>query len=130
MSEQESPKIRIDDDWKNQARSEKEKLSERVEQHKSKPRGPVAFADLINLLATQAVVGLGGMASADGRQIPPNLQLAKDQIDLLQIVESKTAGNLDDEEKRLLETTLMNLRMAYVDMVERQASPGAGPAGP
>ncbi len=130
MPEQDSPKIHIDDDWKTQAQRDKEQLSERVEQHKAEPRGPVGFADLINLLATQAVVGLGGMTTPDGRQIPPNLPLAKDHIDLLEIIESKTAGNLDDEEKRLLETTLMNLRMAYVDMVERQGSPGAGAAGP
>jgi hypothetical protein len=130
MPEQDPPKIHIDDDWKNQAQSEKEKLSEQAEQQEAAPHGPVSFADLVNLLATQAVVGLGGMTTPDGRQIPPNLQLAKDHIDLLEIIEGKTAGNLDDEEKRLLETALMNLRMAYVDMVQRQGSPGAGAVGP
>jgi hypothetical protein len=129
MPDQDPPKIHIDDDWKTQAQREKERLSEKVEEDQARPRGPVSFADLVNLLATQAAVGLGGMRTPDGRTIPPSLELAKDHIDMLEMLEAKTASNLTDEEKRLLDTTLMNLRMAYVDAVEHRSGPGAGTPG-
>jgi uncharacterized protein YccT (UPF0319 family) len=57
------------------------------------------------------------MAGPAGQEIPPNLELAKHHIDLLDILEKKCAGNLSAEEKTLLDTTMHQLRMAYVEMV-------------
>lgn len=46
---------------------------------------------------------------------PRDLPAAKMQIDMLQLLQQKTEGNLDDNEKKLLENVLYELRMAYVD---------------
>jgi hypothetical protein len=43
-----------------------------------------------------------------------NLELARYIIDLLGVLEKKTAGNLTDEEKNGFETVLTQLRMMYV----------------
>jgi hypothetical protein len=42
---------------------------------------------------------------------------------LLELLQTKTANNLDEDEKRLLEATLHELRMAFVHVA------GGGPAG-
>lgn len=121
------PRIQIDDDWKSQAAAEKERLAETVEQEK--PRGmPVAdFSSLVQILGMQAMVGLGGMAGPDGREIPPNLMLAKHHIDLLAVLDDKCKGNLSQDEKRLLDTTLHQLRMAYVEIAQQGIGGGSQP---
>jgi len=43
-----------------------------------------------------------------------NLEAAKQTIDILGILKDKTRGNLSDEEERLLESLLYELRMRYV----------------
>ncbi len=110
-------KLHIDDDWKTQAAQEKEKLAEAVEQSGERRPPRADFIGLLNLIAMQAMIGLGGFAGAGGQEIPPNLELAKHHIDLLDVLERKTQGNLDPEEKRALDMTLHQLRMAYVEMV-------------
>src|SRR5262245_61646227 len=111
-------KIIIDDDWKNEAAREKEKLSEVAEsQDFAGPLPAASFSSLVQMLAMQALIGLGGFAGAGGQEIPPNLELAKHHIDMLDILERKTANNLEPNEKQLLDTTLHQLRMAYVESV-------------
>ncbi len=43
-----------------------------------------------------------------------NLELARNSIDLLGMLGEKTKGNLDDDEKKLLETLLYELRVKFV----------------
>ena len=42
--------------------------------------------------------GLGGFQGPGGERIPPNPDAAKHHIDLLDVLEQKTKGNLTDEE--------------------------------
>ena len=49
--------------------------------------------------------------------------MAKHQIDLLEILEKKTAGNLDEEEKKVLGGVLYELRMQYVEVVRAPKQP-------
>lgn len=115
------PKIHIDDDWKSEAAREKEQLAESVEQQSERALPKADFMGLLNLLAMQAMVGLGGFAGPGGQEIPPNLELAKHHIDLIDTLDRKTQGNLDADEKRLIDTTLHQLRMAYVEMVQARS---------
>jgi hypothetical protein len=130
MAEEER-KLQIDDDWKSEAAAEKERLSKTVDDEKDKrPLPEASFASLIQLIAMQAMVGLGGMAGPGGQQIPPNIELAKLHIDMLDMIETKTKGNLDAEEQRLLDTTLHQLRMAYVEAVQGGGVPPAADVTP
>lgn len=130
MSDQESaPKLHIDADWKTEAANEKEQLLEQ-ERQRSAPdatdsAGMGRFAELINMLAMQAAIGLGGYQSPGGESIPPNPDMAKHHIDLLDMLEAKTKGNLTDDENKLLNTVLHELRMQYVQTVA-----GGAPTGP
>lgn len=107
-------KIFVDDDWKAQARAEKEKLSEQTAKHSAEGMPAASFVELINLLVMQAMAGMGMLAGAGGQPIPPNLELAKHYIDMLQMLEDKTKNNLNAEEKKLLDQVLYEMRMTFV----------------
>lgn len=123
MAEDEK-KIIVDDDWKTEAKQEKERLAE--ETARPEPLPDASFAELINMIAMQAMVGLGGMAGPGGERIPPSLEIAKHYVDMLQVLEDKTKNNLAEEEKRLLDQVLYEIRMRYV----QSASGGAAPMAP
>jgi hypothetical protein len=115
-------KIIVDEDWKQEAQKEKEVLAAQEEaQKKDKqekmPRGPLPegnFAALISMLATQALFALGLLQIKGQEERKPDLELAKYNIDMLQVLEEKTKGNLSKEEEIVLANTLNELRMAYV----------------
>ena len=135
-SEDASSRLHIDSDWKEEAEREKAKLAEAEQKAReqapagdaSAPR-PVGFLDLVNLLAMQASIGISGWGGPDGRQMPPDPELAKHHIDLLDVLEKKTEGNLTDEEKRALATVTYELRMQFVQSATQPAA-GPGPGGP
>jgi hypothetical protein len=70
---------------------------------------------LISSLATQALIGLGVMGHPVSNKKEVDLQSAQFSIDLLQVLEEKTKGNLSDLEKRFLDTILHDLRMKFVE---------------
>jgi hypothetical protein len=69
---------------------------------------------LIEMLATQAAISMSDQHDPETGQPLQNLDLAKHTIDLMGVLETKTQGNLTDDERRLLDTLLYELRMAYV----------------
>jgi hypothetical protein len=123
--------LHIDSDWKEEAAQEKARLAEQEKKERGKEPGtaggpatgaaPATFTELLNLLAMQAMIGLGGLQGPGGERIPPNPVAAKHHIDLIEVLQTKTAGNLTDEENKALESVLYELRMHYVQAV---APPG------
>jgi hypothetical protein len=69
---------------------------------------------LIAGLATQAQVALGLRANPITNETKKDLAAARRAIGLLDVLEAKTKGNLDDAERRLLGAALADLRLAYV----------------
>lgn len=110
----EEKKIIVDDDWKAEAQREKERLAEQTA--RPEPLPAPSFAELVNLIVMQAMVGLGLVGGPGGERIPPNPELAKHFIDMLQVLEDKTRNNLTPEEKRLLDHVLYEMRMRYVQL--------------
>jgi len=76
---------------------------------------PASFGALVEMLATQAAISMSDQHDPETGQPLQNLDAAKHFIDLLGVLEAKTKGNLTDEESRLLDTLLYELRMAYVN---------------
>jgi hypothetical protein len=72
------------------------------------------FADLIGLLSAQAMVALGIIPSPASHKTEAQLPTARYFIDLLSILEEKTAGQLTKGESGILEETLHSLRMSYM----------------
>ncbi|MBU0639628.1 MAG: DUF1844 domain-containing protein [Planctomycetes bacterium] len=121
-------KIIVDDDWKAEAQAEKERLAQEVAQPEELPEA--GFAELVNLIAMQAMVGLGMVASPTGERLPANFELAKHFIDMLQALEDKTKGNLDDDEKKMMDQILYELRMRYIQATTGGAAPMGGATSP
>ena len=57
---------------------------------------------------------MGKLAGTDGK-LEKNLEMARYAIDTLEALRDKTTGNLTDEEKRLLDHSLYQLHMNFVD---------------
>ncbi|MCK4753084.1 MAG: DUF1844 domain-containing protein [Planctomycetes bacterium] len=120
----EDKKIIVDEDWKQQAQKEKEvlaaqekteeKTQEAKPEHRALPPGDLAA--LISMLVTQALFALG-MINVEGQEAKePDLAIAKYNIDMLETLQTKTKGNLTEEEDKVLEDTLNQIRMAYVKL--------------
>ena len=77
---------------------------------------PADFTMLVTMFSTQAMVSLGIVPSPDSGKPEPNLPLAKHFIDLLGVLKDKTRANLTGHESNLLEGSLHELRMAYVEL--------------
>lgn len=111
------PRIHIDSDWKQEAQQEKERLAEQEQEQHDYAHGEApSLLNIVNLLAMQAVVGLGGMQTPTGERLPPDHAAARFHIDLLAVLEEKTKGNLSDEEQKVISATLHELRMMFVQV--------------
>ncbi len=121
---EEEKKIIIDEDWKQEAQKEKEKLAAQEEAERKeteaqkRERGPLPPGDLaalISMLTTQAFFALG-LLEVQGQEgeREPDLAMAKYNIDMLETLQEKTKGNLTPEEEKVLSNMLNQLRMAYV----------------
>jgi hypothetical protein len=100
---------------------------------KAKPAGPSApvkgpvgeppahelptldFSTFVLGLIGSAYVHMGDDPSPEG-QSQRDLIMARQDIDLLGLLQDKTKGNLTGEEERLLEQALCDLRMRYVEV--------------
>lgn len=75
---------------------------------------PIDFNTFVISLSTSALVHLGAVAGPDGKPGPIQLPLARQTIDILGLLEQKTAGNLTGEEERLLHQVVYDLKMRYL----------------
>ncbi|NLW35042.1 DUF1844 domain-containing protein [Syntrophorhabdus aromaticivorans] len=79
-----------------------------------------AFATVLNFstfilsLTTSALVSLGELPDPLSKEKVANLPLAQQTISIIEILKEKTAGNLTEDEDRLISTVLYDLRMKYV----------------
>jgi hypothetical protein len=135
MSDQHSddtPKLHIDSDWKAEVQAEKEKLAAAESDSTPKeadPRGelpPADFKGLMGILASQAVMGLGSMSDPNGGGVMVDLVGAKFAIDLLGVLQEKTAGNLEEQEGAELDQILTELRSRFVQIADLIAQQKAG----
>ena len=78
------------------------------------PERPMDFKTLVFSFATTAMIQLGILANPGTGKAEKDLPAAKQTIDVLEILSLKTKGNLDNEESQLLEASLYDLKMSYL----------------
>jgi len=78
----------------------------------------VDFTMLVMSLGSSVLMHLGELAES-GEPGHLDLPLAKQTIDIIGMLQEKTKGNLTDEEARLLEHLLFDLRLKFVDVRKR-----------
>jgi hypothetical protein len=78
------------------------------------PMPEINFATFVVSLNASALLHLGAIEDPNSGQTDKNLPMAKQTIDILSMLEEKTAGNLTKDEENLLKNILYDLRIIYV----------------
>ena len=73
------------------------------------------FKSLILNFQVSAMIGMGKIVNPVTQKAERNLNEAKVAIDMLNMIANKTKGNLTDEENRMVQQTLTDLRLNYVN---------------
>lgn len=111
---------KVDEDWKQRAHAEKidddHKVKEKEEVVQQLPAAD--FNTFAAGLATEALMALGLVRDQEGRAPEVNGDHAKYMIDILQMLQEKTKGNLSAEETRNMDNILHQLRMAFVSVTQ------------
>ena len=134
-NDEEAPKIIVDDDWKAQAKAEKERLAEDEQKQEAEggPDGarqmpPASFEVLVSSTVTQALFALGAIEDPRSGQRYLDLDIAKHHIDMLTVIEEKTKGNLSEDEAKMIDQALYECRMHYVQVANAVANQAMGAA--
>ncbi len=88
-------------------------------QGRTKESGEVEFATLVLMFSTAAMIHLGAAPDPVSGETKSDLAQAKQMIDLLDVLKTKTAGNLTVGESAMLDDLLFDLRMRYLEAVKR-----------
>jgi len=80
------------------------------------------FMQLVMMFQGMALQNLGKVINPMTNQIERNLEQAKNMIDILGMLDEKTKGNLNDNEEKLMEHVLFELRMNYVDELKKDGA--------
>jgi len=108
-----------------EARSKPEpEPADRAEARQRVPLPEVSFATFIFSMHSSALLHLGEVPDPFTGQASADLELAKHAIDTLGMLKDKTRGNLDEEEQKLFDSVLYDLRMRYVQAVKNQKAGG------
>ncbi|MCF8067825.1 MAG: DUF1844 domain-containing protein [Desulfobacterales bacterium] len=102
-----------DDEQKNTGNPE-EKISAGSDSGETFPFPAINFATFIMSLNASALLHLGALADPETGEKSKNLPLAKQTIEIMNMLEEKTKGNLTDEEAQILKNMLYDLRIIYV----------------
>jgi hypothetical protein len=85
------------------------------------------FANLVMQQANGALMFMGKVKHPESGESMKDLEAARFFVDLLEMLETKTKGNLGPEEEALLKQSLMTVRMAFVEAASESA-PGGQPS--
>jgi hypothetical protein len=81
------------------------------------------FFSLVMTFQAAAMQQMGKLKNPVSDKIERDLQQAQLSIDILDMLEEKTRGNLSDEETKLLKTILQELKLNYVDELSKAPAP-------
>jgi hypothetical protein len=92
---------------------------------------PINFATVVQSIYMQAILQLGG-AAEPGQQPQIDVLGARQSIDMLGVIAEKARGNLSDDEQRLIDSALFEMRMGFLEVTQaiaRQAAARQGMSG-
>ncbi len=92
------------------------------------------FLQLVLSLQMGVMQHLGKTVSPMSGKVERNLEMAKHTIAMLEMLQKKTQNNLSEDERKMLEGLLYELRLNYVDELakgpdESESSPTESPEG-
>ena len=102
------------DDREDRAADDQDQPTQPEDDGDMPPLPEINFSTFVVSLNASALLHLGAIEDPTTGQTNKNLPMAKQTIDILNMLEEKTAGNLNPEETNLLKSILYDLRMLYV----------------
>ena len=106
----EETKKKVDQDWKEQVQKEKNEA-----QAKDATYHQPTFSIFVSSLTMQAMIAMGKLENPATGKTETSYEQARFLIDTLEIIKEKTKNNLDTKEQELLDESLFNLRMMYIE---------------
>lgn len=79
----------------------------------------INFSTFVISISTQALMHLGEIPNPVDGKVEKDVLVAKQMIDIMNVLREKTQGNLDQAEQKLLEDALYDVRMRYVEVVKK-----------
>lgn len=86
----------------------------------------ILFSQLIITFYDSAWQSLGKIMNPITGKVERNLDIARNSIDILDMLKRRTAGNLSPEETNFIDHALYQLKMNYVEEVEADKKAKAG----
>ena len=80
------------------------------------PQEGLSFETFVLSMGASALVHLGQTPNPETGERAAHRAMAQQSIDLLAMLEIKTRGNLTDGERRVLQATLYDLRMRFIEV--------------
>jgi len=100
----------VDQEWKNQVAKEKTAAQDNKETYHEP-----TFTIFLSSLVMQAMIALGKLENPITKTAEKNFPQARFIIDTIDLLKNKCSGNLAEDEEKLLEESLYNLRMIYLE---------------
>ncbi len=91
------------------------KQGAKEERKRSVPLPEINFSSFLLSLSSSTLLHLGEVADPQSGEKKKDLDLAKQSIDIISLLRDKTKGNLTQEEEKLLDHLLYDLRMRFVN---------------
>ncbi|TET93920.1 MAG: DUF1844 domain-containing protein [Desulfobacteraceae bacterium] len=107
-----------DESGKTEIEEDRGKEKPKEEEKGSAPLPEVNFSSFLLSLSSSTLLHLGEIADPQSGEKKKDLVLAKQSIDIINLLKDKTKGNLTQEEENLLEHLLYDLRMRFVKASE------------
>jgi len=85
-------------------------------------RQAALFLQLVLGLQQSGMIALGKLMNPITRKVEVHLEAARDTIDTLAALESRTSDKLEPDERRVLQQAITELRMNYVDEVKKSGA--------
>ena len=79
----------------------------------------IDFTTFVLSISSAAFMGLGLTENPQSQKTELDLELAKHNIDLLELLKEKTKGNLSTDEGKLLDSLLYETRIRFVEAQKR-----------
>ena len=89
--------------------------------------GGIDFISFVASLATQALAALGALPEARAQGMPVSIEMAREYIEIIAMLQEKTRGNLSREEEAAMQRVMTELRMVYVEVTQRIAKSSQPP---
>lgn len=105
-------------------KEEFEKVKEKKGEEKKKekaftPLPEISLSSFLLSISSSALLHLGEIADPQSGEKKKDLALAKQSVDIIALLKEKTKGNLTEEEEKLLEHLLYDLRIRFVQASEK-----------